>query len=560
MKGAVWGMNSTMPFKQYLDHDHLFLMEWGFDDLQGDITFTLVVNTTGWIGFGFSPNGGMAGADMIIGGFGPNGSYFTDQHATGNVAPVVDELQSYTLLSMEENEEQTSMTFRRLIQTCDDKDFHITAQPIKIIYAYGTTDEILYHASRRGTKEVNLLNYMTRTAPSNGNYFNAVVENITVPPITTYYHCKTMKLPKLTTKHHIYLMEPIIDNHEVVHHMLLYHCPPVVTETYDHQCYKGDTGDVCFGVVASWAVGGGIYELPENVGIPVGNGENEIYRLEIHYNNPQGRADIIDSSGLRLYYTSELRQHDVGVLNFGMLKMEHMQYNIPPKADQFHSYGVCHTSHFSQIVNPMPDIHVFAVLLHTHLAGRKVRVGHFRDGQQIDFLGVDENYDFEMQQAMNLGTIKTIKPDDSIIIECTYSTTNRSKVTNLGLGTTDEMCLAFLLYYPALPITTCLSHPITQYLTMKSNDNRSEPISNSLSTQTPEYEDIQAYETLLKTIPQVQIIVDDKFNWSTVQIDGIRDLMKTPTVTCEKTNSSIRLGSSWNLVGIIILLLLIVQL
>lgn len=27
---------------------------------------------------------------------------------------------------------------------------------------------------------------------------------------------------------------------------------------------------------------------------------------------------------------------------------------------------------------PVPDLHVFALVLHTHLAGRKVRVGHFR--------------------------------------------------------------------------------------------------------------------------------------------------------------------------------------
>lgn len=32
-----------------------------------------------------------------------------------------------------------------------------------------------------------------------------------------------------------------------------------------------------------------------------------------------------------------------------------------------------------------------------------------RNGKQIDFLGLNENYNFEMQQIINLGNIKTIK-------------------------------------------------------------------------------------------------------------------------------------------------------
>lgn len=42
--------------------------------------------------------------------------------------PLVDEQQSYTLLSLEENDGQTIMTFQRSIQSCDDRDFHITVR------------------------------------------------------------------------------------------------------------------------------------------------------------------------------------------------------------------------------------------------------------------------------------------------------------------------------------------------------------------------------------------------------------------------------------------------
>ncbi|XP_070705986.1 DBH-like monooxygenase protein 2 homolog [Pempheris klunzingeri] len=549
-KGAR-ASDPTMPFMEYLDQSHLVCLKWGFDNLQGNITFKLVVNTTGWVGFGFSPNGGMKGSDIVIGGLGSNGSYFTDLHATGNSMPLVDEQQSYSLLSLSESEGQTTMTFQRSIQSCDGQDFHISAQPIKLIYAYGTTDEITYHGALRGTKEVNLLNYMPRTTLTNNNYISATMDNITIPSIHTYYHCKVMKFPAFNTKHHIYQVEPVIEHHDIVHHMLLYRCPSFVTEPYDKPCYMGDIGDACFGVVAAWAVGGRVFELPENVGIPVGGEDSDtFYRLEIHYNNPRSEAGRIDSSGLKLYYTAELRQHDVGILTTGILPLEHLEYNIPPRAAQFHTYGVCNTSVFSQLVNPVPELHVFAVLLHTHLAGKKVRVGHYRNGRQIDFLGVDENYNFELQDIMSLGNIKTIKQGDEIAVECTYSTTSRTKVTTMGLGTTDEMCLAFLLYYPANSITSCVSHPNTSLSTVSQL---------SVGTTASDQDGIAEYERLLKTLPQFQMITDEDGNFSFYKNGLIREMMKTPAVTCSTNNASSRPSTSWfvDSAGIIIILLVV---
>ena len=65
-----------LPFVEYLDQNRLVRLSWGFDNHQGNITFELMVNTTGWVGFGFSPNGEMKGSDIVIGGIRPAGSYF----------------------------------------------------------------------------------------------------------------------------------------------------------------------------------------------------------------------------------------------------------------------------------------------------------------------------------------------------------------------------------------------------------------------------------------------------------------------------------------------------
>lgn len=191
------------------------------------------------------------------------------------------------------------------------------------------------------------------------------------------------------------------------------------------------------------------------------------------YSSSRSFAGRTDSSGLRLHYRpAQPRHHDVGILTTGV-KPGYVDYNIPPRAPQFHTYGTCNTTVFPQVwdasrmrddltntpsvdclcfmsqpIKPIPDLHVFAVMLHTHLAGRKVRAAHYRwetwwvflslvsfrllgsspawlglfsdgfvtvvlvfcrKGQQIDFFLADENYDFDFQQTVRLGSFRTIK-------------------------------------------------------------------------------------------------------------------------------------------------------
>ncbi|XP_055764097.1 DBH-like monooxygenase protein 2 homolog [Salvelinus fontinalis] len=183
--------DTPMPFMAHLDPENNVNLKWGFSDVQDTITFQLTVKTTGWVGFGLSPNGGMAGADIVIGGVGRDSNYFKDYHATGNGFPLVDEKQTYTLLSLIEADGQTTMTFWRAIQSCDQEDFHITDSPVKLIYAYVyprwrssqmsivlvLTDDIEYNSRTRGTKEVHLLKFMPRSIPRHTNYLDFVMDN-----------------------------------------------------------------------------------------------------------------------------------------------------------------------------------------------------------------------------------------------------------------------------------------------------------------------------------------------------------------------------------------------
>ncbi|KAK9956806.1 hypothetical protein ABG768_014516 [Culter alburnus] len=519
-----------LPFSEHLDPENNVRLKWGFDEIRGTILFELTVNTSGWVGFGFSSKGGMTGADIIIGGVGPKGSYFTDRHAGGNSMPTVDQQQNYKLLSLKESDGKTVMKFQRSIESCDENDLPITNLPMKLIYAYGQSDDIMYHSNRRGTKEVNLLKYMPRVNPPNSKYFDMTMVNFTVPDKQTYYHCKTMKAPTFDRKQHIYRIEPFITNIDLVHHLLLYRCPPSVTELSEAECYTTLMADECMENTAVWAVGGGDFELPEMAGLPIGGNVGDVfYRLEVHYNNPNKSAGRVDNSGLRFYYTSELRQHDAAVLVTGLVVAP--GYAIPPKAKSFLTYGLCDTAYIPQVLETPHDLQVFSLMMHTHLAGRKVRVGHFRGGKQIDFLAVDENYDFEYQDVTNLGKTKTVKLGDKLLVECTYNTENRTTLTWGGLSTSEEMCLAFLYYYPAMNLSGCMSFPNVTTLRSEMGSPSLNAWRNMMYNMTWNNTSINQYQQTLKRIDQLVIIADSFTNISR-NTGTIPDLKVVPPAPC----------------------------
>lgn len=70
------GETSIGKHQEYLDGDRKYFVEWeAYTDTQ-TIVFQLTVETTGYVGFGISPVGGMTGADIIIGGVYPNASHY----------------------------------------------------------------------------------------------------------------------------------------------------------------------------------------------------------------------------------------------------------------------------------------------------------------------------------------------------------------------------------------------------------------------------------------------------------------------------------------------------
>lgn len=73
--------------------------------------------------------------------------------------------------------------------------------------------------------------------------------------------------------------------------------------------------------------------------------------METHYDNPGFRKGIVDSSGLRLWVTKNLRKYDFNIMQIGHI-VNPLQV-IPPYETNFKSIGFCP----EQCLNEVNQIH-----------------------------------------------------------------------------------------------------------------------------------------------------------------------------------------------------------
>ena len=69
---------NDFPFSAILASDPatqkpIYTVDWSYNRMNKTITFRLTVNSTGWLGFGLSPTGGMKDSDIVVGWVTKNG-------------------------------------------------------------------------------------------------------------------------------------------------------------------------------------------------------------------------------------------------------------------------------------------------------------------------------------------------------------------------------------------------------------------------------------------------------------------------------------------------------
>ncbi|RNA04066.1 dopamine beta-hydroxylase [Brachionus plicatilis] len=152
-----------------------------------------------------------------------------------------------------------------------------------------------------------------------------------------------------------------------------------------------------------------------------------------------------EKSGLKFKFTKNLRKYDLGVLSIAV-PTNQLDIVIPPRTDSVKLTSICYPECTKNYI-PEDGITVFAGNLHTHLAGRAVRT----------------------------------KLGDSLILECTYGSKNRNKFTLGGFGTSDEMCINFIYYYPKIDFLGCQSTKLNEDLEKFYKNNSLMPIGTTLN-------------------------------------------------------------------------------
>uniref|UniRef100_T1IHN6 DOMON domain-containing protein n=1 Tax=Strigamia maritima TaxID=126957 RepID=T1IHN6_STRMM len=466
--------NQDPIFHLLLDRESQFEFFW---DVHYETETVLMeihshVKPDDWLAVGFSDYGKIENADFCVFWVDEKGkTFFFDGWTNQKAILHVDKLQNCHLTNTSYFNNMRTLLWKRKFDTCEVDDYVIQEGTTHVVYAMGegpltSIEGIKLTQNKHGFQRTQLLKNKIPIPPlpEDVKTITLVNDKIRVPAIETTYWWSIHKIPPLSNKHHIVQYEAVIEpgNEGLVHHIILYHCEIPVTQQLNNYSGFGSSKlkmyyETCIRMLAGWNLGSSVspFRYPKEAGAAIGGSNFSQYvKLEIHYNNEQLKNDLIDSSGIRLYYTSQLRPYDVGVLELGLEYTAKM--GIPPLENEFILQGHCIPECTEKGIPP-PGIVVFASQLHTHMTGIRVTTRHIRNGIEMALLNRDDHYSPHFQEIRILKAPIHVLPGDGLITSCTYNTSGRAQITMTGYSTTDEMCMNFIHYYPKVELEKCQS-------------------------------------------------------------------------------------------------------
>ncbi|KAJ8300513.1 hypothetical protein KUTeg_022032 [Tegillarca granosa] len=431
-------------YKTNLDKQGLLFLRWDVDYRRDLVFFSLTanINKSQGFGFGFSDYGEPTNADFIL--------YWSEKqlihHFQFYLYKIktfkqfnrdawsdkdgilhVDRQQDYKLSSRRVRKNKVILEFERKFLTCDTKDYNLDN---------GTTHLVFFVASN--IREKPLIGRNVSDFKVGIQRVQLLKPDIEEPQLEPGTWTIDITAPS------------VINPDEIIH----YYNGPGMAEG------KPPELAACRKVIGAWAMGAKALSLPNEAGTPIGGPWFSKYvLLEIHYNNPELKQGIVDSSGIRFYVTPKLRKYDAGIMELGLEYTNKMA--IPPGQNLFHLTGYC-IAECTNIGLPHKGINIFASQLHTHLTGKKVYTKHVRDGTELPELNRDNHYSPHYQEIRALPEPVQILPGDALITTCEDSTLDRENVTVGGFSISQEMCVNYVHYYPRCDLESPLSMQCNQ--------------------------------------------------------------------------------------------------
>eukprot|EP00980_Cylindrotheca_fusiformis_P011682 scaffold2770_cov104-Cylindrotheca_fusiformis.AAC.3 len=433
------------------------------------IDLALVVRARGWVGFGIAEAGGMAGADVLL--YNVASEEVQDAYFMNDRIPRVDDCQDWKLVKSEVTDDGFLIVqASRRLDTGDMQDRRIhddsamDVPPSRVIFAWGDDQGgPIYHGNNRAqsslrffgeTLDEETLVRETLIEQSTG-YFDVTAKDYPVKAQETEYPRFCFSEQDLfdqgvpaDVELHVIGFQAIETpgNEEYLHHYVVY----ASNEPFNDEIDNLNCGSaVHIEPVYAWTPGDRGLVLPKNVGVPLGEISNGFrsYMIETHYNNPNLDEGVIDSSGIRIYYSTETREHDMGVLSLGDAALKQLGNRVGDDGpEKFYEYAYECPSSCSSLAVTRP-VTVLREYLHMHKQGSRMYQEVIRDGtavrrSNIDFFQYDQSGNQVVQQDPY-----ELLPGDGFKTVCYFEPKND---TIFGLSTQDEMCNSFVYYYPKM--------------------------------------------------------------------------------------------------------------
>ncbi|XP_055350361.1 DBH-like monooxygenase protein 1 [Paramacrobiotus metropolitanus] len=372
----------------------------------------------------------------------------------------------------------------RELETCDSQDLSITGDTAYLHYMSNATtlsivDGNTFSWASAKRIAVNLLaepynenlTDSVRIDPNSGG-LDLTADQVAIPAnIGQKSHCALIKLPSLAVKYHATAIVPILTqgNENILQRSVAYICSPLVNDTFptkDFDCsvaenekYRVMLRDQCTMVLAVAGRGRDIFYLPEEAGIPINPEMNNRYiLLQNDYQNDLP-IDYLDSSGISLVISSDIRQFDAGFLTLQYTDRPDMDsFTAPANVTDLVAVTRCPAS-CTQSGLARRSIHIADVVLDAEVSGRRMLLRHIRNGTELNPVAKDNHYDYTYQEGRRPPRTTILHRGDELFLECEYAK---------QLSDTSERCRAFLMIFPILPtwayvndvgLTTCNTSP-----------------------------------------------------------------------------------------------------
>ncbi|KAL7031622.1 hypothetical protein ACKWTF_007074 [Chironomus riparius] len=390
-------------------------------------------------------------------------------------------------MSGHENATHTILRFRRKLDTCDEKfDVPITNDTMKIVYMYHENEPkrgSLQHGSlpepELALKPIKSLLILQRPKferlemknDETIETFDVSMKNVTISPSNATKMCRIVRL-MANKQGQIVAYKPIFEPYiakNYIMHMNVYECKHFASQNQVNIIDDDDETACtllskfkCNNIVATWSRGSQGFVYPNNVGYPLDTRNVNLYFLETFYEpfKTIGNEKIVDNSGIRFSHTSIKRQNNAGILSVGIQPI--WTHIIPPGFRKVTSIGYC-TGDANKFAIPPEGITVVGVQMLTHEMGKTIKVRLVRNGKEHYPIAQDHNLDSEYLEYRIISKGVRILPGDDLVVECSYDSYDKSKLTLGGFEAQQEICQATLVYYPRQELlSTCQSKPKTK--------------------------------------------------------------------------------------------------